>query len=154
MIGASAGEEHMEQTGVHRAIRALLVLGVAAGTVLSAAFEGPRLSGAFDVTATRTTPGGVGLTFRFTLENRGDQEITVDRIALANLSDVERAYATFDGGTMPAGGTIRRSGSISVPPSVFEGWQSSGLATLFVYSRNERGELQHTRMVAYRYGGQ
>ena len=143
----------MELTGILRANRMLLVLGVTAGSVAFAANPGPRLAGTFDMNATRTTPSGVSLDFALTIENRGDDEVTVDQIVLLKVFGSEQPYATLDGGTPPPGGTLRRSAAVSVAPSVFERWQSSGLASIVVHTRNAREEVRHTKIVVYRYSG-
>ncbi|MBZ5637131.1 MAG: hypothetical protein LAO51_00085 [Acidobacteriia bacterium] len=143
----------MRLTRIEKVLRVLLVTGLAAGATAVLAFQGPRLSATYEASSVSAGSAGVSVTFAFTLHNRGDAEIVVDRIALADLSDAESAYATFGGGTIGSGGELSGSRMATVPGAAFERWQSGGPAVLYVYSRTERGDVFRTRVDAYRAPG-
>ncbi len=132
------------------ALRVLLVLGLAPAPLAVFSYQGPRLSATYTASAERPAAGSVSIRFSFTLENLESAETRVERIELGNLANLDSAYATFDGGTLTARGTLRGSATATIPQSVFDRWQGGGPATLYVYTLTDRGNVRRNRVDAYR----
>lgn len=139
----------MKHPGVCKATRilAIAILAAAAASAASA-YQGPRLWATFELSSVAPNATGADVTFSFRLHNRGSDDVVVDRIVLANIADAENAFATFDGGALPAGGALGATAEATVPATVLESWRTGHAAALFVYTRNELGNVVRTRVDA------
>ena len=139
----------------HRAVRyiatAVFVLGLAP-SMPGAAGDAPKLSASYTVAEVNEGTDTVSMTFSFVLWTDGGKDVVVDRVILADAAKVDAPYATFAGGTLPARGKLKRSSAAVVPLSQFKSWKGSA-ATLFVYTRDDRGNTILTQVDAFRSMG-
>jgi hypothetical protein len=130
----------MYHSKLQRVVMALTLAGLAAGlTSLLAA--GPPLSATFKVADVQVSGDSVHLTFSFSLHTAQPSDLTVEAIKLGNPSAADRPYATFSGGTIPAGGELTESKSVTIPNKAFKKWQAGEPATLFVRTPSENGSV-------------
>jgi hypothetical protein len=119
---------------------------VAAPTLPLAA--GPQLSASFTVSDVQGSGDSVHLTFAFTLRSTQPSDVTVEAIKLGSPSAADLAYGTFQGGTIPARGELKGSGSVTVPKSVYKKWKAGEPAALFVRTPGDSGSAVWTRVDA------
>jgi hypothetical protein len=130
-----------------RVLALLFVTCLAAGPVILAA-AGPQLSATFTVADVRSSGDSVHLTFAFTLHSGQPSDVTVEAIKLGSPSAADMAYGSFQGGTIPAGGELKGSGSVTVPKNVYKKWKAGEPAALFVRTPGESGSAVWTRVDA------
>jgi hypothetical protein len=125
---------------------ALAVLAAAAPAPLLAA--GPQFSATFTVANAQPSGDSVNLTFSFELRVAQPTDLVVEAVKLGNPSAADLAYATFTGGTIPVGGVLKGSDSVTVPKSVFKKWKSGQPAALFVRTAGDTGSAMWARVDA------
>jgi hypothetical protein len=136
--------------GCHRPDRilALLALTLLAAGPASLLAAGPPLSATYTVSGASASGDSVHLTFAFSLRSGQPSDLTVEVVKLGNPSASDQAYATFQGGTIPAGGELKGSDSVTVPKSVYKKWKAGEPAALFVRTPGESGSAVWTRVDA------
>ena len=122
---------------------AALVVG---STALLAA--GPELSATFSVADAKPSGDAVHATFSFALRSAQPSDLAVEAIKLGNPSASDQPYATFPGGTIPAGGELKASASITVPKKAYKKWKQGEPAALFVRTAGDTGSVVWTRVDA------
>ena len=137
----------------HRAIcpiaTAGLILGIAAIFPCGAG-DAPKLSASYQISDVGSATAPARLTFSFELHTEGGYDVTVDKVILADPATADAPYATFDGGILLVEGELKRSGGATVPASELKRWEDGGPPTLFVLTRNDRGDPIRNRVDAYR----
>jgi hypothetical protein len=141
----------MSNRGIWYVATTALVLSFTA-ILPSNAGDALELSASYTVPEVREGVDTVSMTFSFVLRAGSGKDVTVDRVILADPGKADPSFATFDGGTIPAGGELKRSSGVVVPASEFKRWKDSA-ATLFVYTRDDRGDTIRNRVDAYRRAG-
>ena len=116
--------------------------------LLSLAGDVPQLWASYSVADVNKGVARTDMTFSFTLSNGGDGAVTITKIVLADPAMADKGYATFDGGTIPAGGNLKRSDSVSVPNEIVASWKKKGQPALFVYTKTAQGNVSQTRIDA------
>ena len=130
-----------------RVVACLTLLGLTIGPAALFA-AGPQLTATFTVADPHSSGDSVHLTFAFTLRSGQPSDLTVEAIKLGSPSAADLAYGSFQGGTIPAGGELKGSGSITVPKTVYKKWKNGEPAALFVKTPGESGSAVWTRVDA------
>jgi len=107
-----------------------------------------RLTAEFRLSDVSESPESVLLTFSFTLHNPGPDPVAFDKVVLANLADADSPWAGFEGGTVPAKGSVDRVAGVTVSPGEYRRWQSGSHPALFVYTHSAEKDLIRTRIRA------
>jgi hypothetical protein len=129
-------------------VPALLILAgiaFAPGTLRAA---GPQFSATFTVSDAQPSGDSVHLKFSFSLRVAQPADLAVEAVKLGNPSAADHPYATFPGGTIPAGGDLKGSDSVTVPKSIYKKWKSGQPAALFVRTAGESGSAVWARVDA------
>ena len=142
-----AGARVMVRNRSSRILTLLTLVGLATGPALLAA-AGPQLSATFTVADARSSGDSVHLSFAFSLRSAQPSDVTVEAIKLGSPSAADLAYGTFQGGTIPGGGELKGSGSVTVPKTVYKKWKAGEPAALFVRTPGESGSAVWTRVDA------
>jgi len=109
---------------------------------------GPELSATFTVAGAQPSGDSVHLTFSFSLRAAQPSELVVEAVKLGRPSAADHPYATFQGGTIPPGGELKGSDSVTIPKSIYKKWKSGEPAALFVKTHGEGGSSVWTRVDA------
>jgi hypothetical protein len=109
---------------------------------------GPPLSAIFKVADARVSGDSVQMTFSFSLRCGQPSDLVVEAVKLGNPSAADQAYATFQGGTIPVGGELKGSDSVTVPKSIYKKWKAGEPASLFVRTPGDSGSAVWTRVDA------
>src|SRR5262245_11559724 len=136
--------------GFSLAALALAILASAAAAPLFAA--GPQFSATYTVASAQPSGDSVHLTFSFTLRVAQPTDLPVEAVKLGNPSAADLAYATFPGGTIPAGGVLKGSDSVTVPKTIFKKWKSGEPASRCVRTVGAGGSAVWARVDAVAAG--
>jgi len=131
---------------------ALALAGVAAVATAPLLAAGPQFSATFTVADAQPSGDSVHLTFSFTLRVAQPTELVVEAIKLGNPSASDQAYASFSGGTIPAGGEMKGSDSVTIPKSVYKKWKKGQPAALFVRTAGDASSAMWARVDAVATG--
>jgi len=124
---------------------------IAAGYALAAGplhAAGPQFSATYAVTDVQPSGDSVHMKFSFSLRVAQPADLAVETIKLGNPSAADHPFATFPGGTIPAGGELKGSDSVTVPKSIYKKWKSGQPAALFVKTAGEGGSAVWARVDA------
>jgi hypothetical protein len=110
----------------------------------------PELSATYSIADVSKGMETTDMTFSFTLFNGGGGSVVVQKIVLADPATADKAFGTFDGGAIPAGGNLKRSSSVTVPNRIAASWRTGGQPALFVYTKTDQGNISRTRIDAVR----
>ena len=124
---------------------AALVIAAAAAPLLAA---GPQFSATFSVAHPQSSGDNVHLTFSFSLRVAQPSDLVVEAIKLGNPSASDQEYASFSGGTIPAGGELKGSQSVTVPKRIYKKWKAGEPAALFVRTAGDSGSAVWARVDA------
>jgi len=124
---------------------ALAVIALAPGASLAA---GPQFSATYTVADAQPSGDSAHLKFSFSLRVAQPSDLAVEAIKLGNPSAADHPYATFPGGTIPAGGELKGSDSVTVPKSIYKKWKSGQPAALFVKTTGDSGSAVWARVDA------
>jgi len=127
------------------ALLALAVIALSPGAPLAA---GPQFSATFTVADAQPSGDSVHLNFSFSLRVAQPADLAVEAVKLGNPSAADHPYATFPGGTIPAGGELKGSDSVTVPKSIYKKWKSGQPAALFVKTAGDSGSAVWARVDA------
>jgi len=127
---------------------ALVLTGLAAAATAPMLAAGPQFSATYAVSDLQPSGDSVHLTFSFTLRVAQPTDLAVEAVKLGNPSASDHAYASFSGGTIPAGGEMKGSDSVTVPKSVYKKWKSGQPAALFVKTAGDASSAVWARVDA------
>jgi hypothetical protein len=133
-----------------RLLLVLVVLAVflALGRPAPLLAAGPQLSATFKVADVRHSGDAVQMTFSFALRSGQPSDLVVEAVKLGNPSASDRPYASFQGGTIPAGKELTGSGHVTVPEKAYKKWKNGEPAALFVRTSGDGGSVVWTRVDA------
>jgi hypothetical protein len=135
-----------------RRIPAVLILAAVAAVTAPLLAAGPQLSATFKVASPSPSGDSVHLTFSYSLRSAQPSDLVVEAVKLGNPSASDHAYASFPGGTIPAGGALTGSDSVTIPKSVYKKWKAGEPAALFVRTTGGTGGALWTRVDAVAVG--
>jgi hypothetical protein len=135
-----------------RRIVAPLVMVVAMTAPVSLFAAGPQFSGTYKVADVQPSGDSVHLTFSYVLRVHQPSPLAVEAVKLGNPSASDGAYADFPGGTIPAGGSLKGTQSVTVPKTVYKKWKSGQPAALFVKTTGDTGSAVWARVDAHAAG--
>ena len=127
---------------------ALVLTSLAAGATAPFLAAGPQFSATYTVATAQPSGDSVHLTFSFALRVHQPTDLSVEAVKLGNPSASDHAYASFSGGTIPAGGEMKGSDSVTVPKSVYKKWKSGQPAALFVKTAGDASSAVWARVDA------
>lgn len=146
-------QQHERGTrGRSRFVPAALMVAAAVALPVFNLAAGPELSATFTATGAQPSGDSVHLTFSFSLRAAQPSELVVEAVKLGRPSAADHPYATFQGGTIPPGGELKGSDSVTVPKTIYKKWKSGEPAALFVKTHGESGSSVWTRVDAVAAG--
>ena len=110
------------------------------------------MSATFKVANASPTGDAVQMTFSYSLRSAQPSDLVVEAVKLGNPSASDQAYGNFPGGTIPAGGELTGSASVTVPKKVYKKWKAGEPAALFVRTTGRTGGALWTRVDAVAVG--
>ena len=125
-----------------------MVLAAAASVATPPFAAGPQLTATYKVADLSPSGDAVHLTFSFVLRSGQPTDLAVEEVKLGNPSASDQAYATFPGGTIPAGGELTGSAGVTVPRKIYKKWQAGEPAALFVRTMSDSGGAVWSRVDA------
>ena len=137
----------MKRSQARHVLAALAFLGLVAGSTPAGA-DPLHLSATFKVEGVRESGDSVHLNFSFSLRAGQPSDLAVEAIKLGSPSAADHPYATFHGGTIPAGGELKESKDITVPTKAYKKWKAGEPAALFVRTAGDTGGASWTRVDA------
>ena len=102
------------------------------------------LSGNYEITQLNADSVSVSMTFSATISNTGPKDVS-GKIVLNNPSVIQKFYNEFGSQSIPAGGNVSISDTVTVPREEYNAWLSRG-PNLTFYAQNDRGELKTFRI--------
>ena len=129
-------------------VLAILAVSLSLGGPAPLLAAGPQLSATFKVADVRHSGEAVQMTFSFALRSGQPSDLVVEAVKLGNPSASDQAYASFHGGTIPAGKELTGSGHVTVPEKAYKKWKNGEPAALFVKTAGDGGSTVWTRVDA------
>jgi hypothetical protein len=126
----------------------LVLAGLAAAATAPVLAAGPQFTATYTVANAQPSGDSVHLTFTFALRVAQPTDLAVEAVKLGNPSASDQAYASFSGGTIPAGGEMKGSDSVTIPKTVYKKWKSGQPAALFVKTAGDASSAVWARVDA------
>ena len=126
----------------------VILAGIAATASAPALAAGPQFTATFTVADPQPSGDSVHLTFSFALRVAQPTDLAVEAVKLGNPAASDHPYASFHGGTIPVGGEMRGTDSVTVPKSIYKKWKSGQPAALFVRTAGDASSAVWARVDA------
>ena len=134
---------------IAKSTRCVIVSAILAASSLAALAQDTTkeqilLSGSYQIASLNAGSTSVSMTFTATISNNGPKDLS-GKIALNNPSVIQKIYNQFGDQSIPAGGKVKISDSVTVPREEYNAWLSRG-PNLTFYAQNDRGEMKTFRI--------